>query len=313
MDSLFVSVLLVTWNRKNDILETIRSIYAQDYPHFEIVVVDNGSIDGTVESLRQEFPDIKSIALDKNVGISMGRNVGIAAAKGDIIFCLDSDASPAPDAISNLVKKFDAAPDIGVINSKIVNAYSKVMDGGPGWVYSEKQKEKQDTEFLSWNFSEGGAAIRKQVIDQVGPFWDRLFFGCEGQELALRVWDAGYKILYYPSSIVYHRASEQQRVANKERDYLFFRNTLYIYIARYPWWMFMLLTPLKIGAVFIRFAKRKYLSLAFKALREVWDGLPLLLKERKPIKNDTARMYLKLLTEQGPLSWNLVSWFKYKA
>jgi GT2 family glycosyltransferase len=246
------------------------------------------------------------------MGISAGRNAGIAAAAGEIIFCLDSDATLGANSLQNMVDKFQADPKIGVINSKIVNAFSGVLDGGPGWAYSEKQKSMQDAEFLSWTFSEGGAAIRKEVFERVGLFWERLFFGCEGQDFALRVWDAGYQVVYFPSSIVFHRASEHKRVANRERETQFFRNTLYIYLVRYPWWMLAFMAPLKIGAVKLRFAKRGYLPAAFKVLWEVMQKLPVLLKERKPVKSSTARLYLKLLRQQGPLSWDVVSWLKFK-
>ncbi len=308
-----VSVLIVTWNRREDVLETVQSVYDQAYPSFEVIVVDNGSTDGTVEAVRQAFSAVRLVALDRNMGISSGRNAGIRVARGDFIFCLDSDASPDPDAISNLVRKFQAEPQVGVINSKIVNAYTNTLDNGPGWVYTEKQKAKQDTEFLSFNFSEGGAAVRKAVFDQVGPFWDLLFFGCEGQELSLRVWDAGYKVLYYPKAIVYHRASPQARVADAERDYLFFRNSLYIYIARYPWWVLLWYAPLKTAVALVRSSKRGYLRRILRALLDVLRQLPVLLEERRPIRSETARLILKMQRQHGPLSWDLVSWFKYKA
>jgi glycosyltransferase involved in cell wall biosynthesis len=156
MDIPLVSVLIVTWNRKEDVLETVRSVYEQEYRNFEIVVVDNGSSDGTVENVRQVFPVVKVVALDRNMGISSGRNAGIRVARGDIIFCLDSDASLAPDTLTNLVLRFQAEPELGVINSKIINAYTRELDRGPGWVYTEKHKANQDVEFPSWNFSEGG-------------------------------------------------------------------------------------------------------------------------------------------------------------
>jgi GT2 family glycosyltransferase len=212
----------------------------------------------------------------------------------------------------NLAHKFQAEPDIGVINSKIVNAFTRRLDQGPGWSYSEKQKADQDQEFLSWSFSEGGAAIRKQVFDQVGLFWEPLFFGCEGQEFSLRTWDAGFKVLYYPKSIVYHRASPQQRVEEKDRDFLFLRNTLYIYIVRYPLWMLAVLGPLKIGAVMVRSIRRRYLLDVLKVLFEVTKAMPMLLKHRKPICNQTAFFYLKLMRQNGPLSWELSSWIKHK-
>jgi hypothetical protein len=313
MEIPLVSVLVVTWNRKKDVLETVQSVYEQTYQNFEIIVVDNGSDDGTIDALRLFRPEVRIVTLDRNIGISAGRNAGIGIARGEIIFFLDSDASLDHNALTNLVRRFQADSDIGVINSKIVNAYTKQLDGGPGWAYSEEQKANQNVEFLSWSFSEGGAAIRKQVFDRVGLFWELLFFGCEGQELSLRVWDAGYKVLYYPESVVYHRASSQQRVAGKDRDFLFFRNSLYIYIVRYPFWMLILIGPLKIAAVMIRGAKRGYLLEVLRILSEVIRIIPLLLKHRKPIQNHTAFLYLKLQRQQGPLSWSLSSWLKHKA
>ena len=193
MELPLITVLIVTWNRKKDILETVQSIYEQAYQNFEIIVVDNSSNDGTVDTLCHVYPDVKIVPLDRNMGVSVGRNAGIAIAQGEIIFCLDSDASPGRDTLNNLVRKFQAEPRVGVINSKIVNAYTQTIDGGPGWVYSSKQKAQQYKEFLSFSFSETGAAIRKEVFDRVGLFWDFLFFGCEGQEFSLRVWDAGYE------------------------------------------------------------------------------------------------------------------------
>jgi GT2 family glycosyltransferase len=203
-----VSVIIVTWNRKEDVLETIQSIYDQTYPNYEVVVVDNASTDGTVAALRQAYPAVRIVALDQNVGASGGRNPGIVATRGEIIFLLDSDASLDCDALTNVVRKFQTEPDVGVIYCKIVNAYTKELDNiGCGWSFTEKDKADQNLEFLSYSFAEGGSALRKKVFDRVGLFWDLLFFGGEGEELSLRVWDAGYKILYYPAAIVYHRVS----------------------------------------------------------------------------------------------------------
>ena len=308
-----VSVLIVTWNRKDDVLETIQSVYEQAYRNIEIVVVDNGSTDGTVEAIQHSYPGARLVALDRNVGVSAGRNAGVAVARGEIIFCLDNDASPGHDTLLNLVHKFEARPEVGVINSKIVNAYTKELDGGPGWVYSEKQKVNQDNEFLSWSFSEGGAAIRKEVFDQAGPFWELLFFGCEGQEFSLRVWDAGYRILYYPKAIVYHRASPQARVAHGERDCLLFRNSLYIYVVRYPWWMMPWYAAGKVVAAMIRGARRGYLRQTVRALLAILPQLPVLLKQRRAIRFETARTYLRMQRQHGPLSWDLASWLKYKS
>jgi len=307
-----VSVVIVTWNRKQDVLETLQSIYDQTYHNFEIIVVDNGSTDGTLEALRQAFPAVRLVVLDHNMGAAIGRNAGIVVAEGEIVFCLDSDAAPEHNAMTNLVRRFQADPKIGVLNNKIVNAYTKRIDRIAGWIYTEKDKADQDLEFLSYSFSETGCAIRKEVFDKVGLFWELVFFGGEGLDFSLRVWDAGYKIVYFPEAVVYHRVSPHMRVAGARRDCLSLRETLYIYLVRYPWWMLLVFAPTKIAATSVRAIKRGYLRQVVRTLFDVVQILPDLLELRHPISNRTARYYLKLQREHGPLSWDLSSWLKYK-
>ena len=307
-----VTILIITWNRKNDILETIRSIHEQSYQNFEIVIVDNGSTDGTVEAIRQAYTQVRLIKLDRNTGTTIGRNAGINVARGDIIFFLDSDAYPASETLMSIVLRFLDDPRLGVINSKIINAYTKEIDHTAGWVYTERNKADQDKEFLSFSFSEGGCAIRKEVFDRVGLFWEMLFFGGEGLDYSMRVWDAGYKIIYYPKAIVYHRVSPQMRAAGGQRDCLALKESLYTYLVRYPWWLLFFFALLKTGATLVRATRQRYLQHAFTALLDVLRQLPCLWSQRHPISNQTARYYLKLQREHGPLAWDLFSWLKYK-
>lgn len=312
MDTPLVTVLIVTWNRKEDTLETIRSVREQSYQNLEIIVVDNGSTDRTAEAIRQACPEVRLVALDRNMGAASGRNAGIAVANGDIIFCLDSDASPGSETLRNIVRRFQPDPKLGVINSKIVNAYTQEIDYTAGWAYTERDKADQDSEFLSFSFSEGGCAIRKEVFERVGLFWDFLFFGGEGLDYSARVWDAGYKIIYYPEAIVYHRVSPQMRTAGARRDCLSLTETLYVYLVRYPWWMLFIFGPLKIAAVFVRATRHGYLRQMLTALLDVVMELPSLWKQRRPISNRTARYSFGLQREHGPLAWDLGSWLKYK-
>ena len=309
---ILVSVIIITWNRKEDVLETVKSVYEQDYSNFEIIVVDNGSDDGTVDAITKTCPDVRLIPFTYNKGVSHARNAGISIARGEIMLFLDSDASPARDAVVNIVKKMKAEPQIGVINSKIVNAYTGKIDNIAGWVYSENDKASQDMEFLSFSFSEGGCVIRKEVFDKIGLFWERLFFGYEGMEFSLRVLDAGYDILYYPSSLIYHRASPHSRIKGGDRDKLLFQSCLLVYLLRYPWWMFIIFMPLKSGATFLRSVRRGYFFQILGGMKEFILQSPSVIRERKPIQNKTALKYLELQRQHGSLKWDLITWIKYK-
>jgi hypothetical protein len=313
METPLISVIVVTWNRKEDVLETVQSVYNQAYQNVEIIVIDNASIDGTVDALRQAYPQVRLIALNRNAGATGGRNAGIAAARGSIVFILDSDASLGSQTLPRVVQKFQADPTLGIIGCKIVNLHSEGLDRDAGWIFTERDKPEFEMEFPSYSFSEGGAAIRKQVFDRVGPFWDLLFFGREGDDLSLRAWDAGYQVRYCPEAIVYHRASLRKRLVGGEREYYDLRNSLYIYLVRYPWWMLVGMLPLKIASSLVKGVRRDCLSQVVRALWDVERRLPFVWKLRRPIRNETARYYLKLQRQHGPLSWNLVSWLKYKA
>src|SRR5688572_3654895 len=148
-----VTVVIVTWNRKDDVLIAVQSIFEQVYRNFEVVVVDNGSQDGTVEALQQSFPTITLIPLTENKGVSAGRNIGIEASRGEIIFLLDSDASVASDTLTNVVRKFQTEAQIGILACKIINSYTMELCAS-GWIYSEKSKADQNKEFYSYSFCE---------------------------------------------------------------------------------------------------------------------------------------------------------------
>lgn len=307
-----VSVVIVTWNRKEEVGITVESVLDQLYERTEIVVVDNASTDGTVEMLRQQFPMVKIVELEENTGPTGGRNAGIAAARGEILFFLDSDASVGENTLARTVDKFKSDHQIGAVACKVVNAETRQLDNIAGWIFSEKDKVDQDEEFLSFSFSECGCAIRKEALKRTGGFWDYLFFGREGEELAIRIWDADYQIVYFPKAIVYHRVSPSKRVRGCDRLYYDLRNSLYIHVVRYTRGMLLRMTPLRIGAGMLRALRRRCTLRVIGAILEVFQSMPYLLKQRDPIREETARKYVDLQREHGPLNWDLRSWIRYK-
>lgn len=312
MEMPLVSVLIITWNRRDDVLAAVGSVYDQAYRNCEVIVVDNGSTDGTADALRQAYPAVKVVPLDRNTGVAEGRNAGIAVAKGEIIFILDSDASLDRETLGKIVAKFASEPAAGVIACKILNASTGGLDPHT-WIYTERAKADQDLAFASYSFCECAAGIRREVFDRAGLFWDLLFFGREGDDLSLRVWDAGYTVLYWPEAIAYHRVSPERRVTGCQRDYFDLRNSLWIYAVRYPWWMLAFFLPLRAGVGLVKGIRKGCAGEALRALRDAARPSDILRKQRRPIRNETARHYLRLLREHGALGWDLASWLRHKA
>src|SRR5690606_37509019 len=96
-----ISIQILNWNRAQETQRAIKSALNQTYKNTEIIVVDNGSDDNSVELTKENFPDIKIIQLDKNYGCAGGRNRGIPYCRGEYIFYLDNDGVLHEDAVAN--------------------------------------------------------------------------------------------------------------------------------------------------------------------------------------------------------------------
>lgn len=170
MNQPLISIVIVTWNRRDDLLETIQTVYDQPYQPFEIVVADNGSTDGIVEAVQQRFPAVQWVLLGQNLGVSAGRNAGVKAAHGSILLFLDSDASVSPQTLQALANAFDERPEVGVIACKVINAHTGEFDLIGGKIFAERDELIHERTFLSYAFSACGCAFRSNVFADVGGF-----------------------------------------------------------------------------------------------------------------------------------------------
>lgn len=305
-----ISVVIVTWNRRDEVMKTIQSVIDQDYSHYEIIIVDNGSEDNTVEALQLHYPQVKVIRLEENLGASGGRNPGIKAANGDILFLLDSDASLETRTLANIIDQFEKNKEISILSCKVLYEASREIDPN-AWLFTEPDLADQDLQFYSYSFSECAAAIHRSVFEKTGYFWDYLFYGREGEEFALRAWDADFTIQYFPQAVVLHRVSSEGRILTDKQLYYDLRNSLSIYITRYPLWLIMIIAPLKIATSLVKGIRYKNMKPIMSALWNVIMNLAFLLRERHPISNKTARRYIQIQRQHGRFRWTIGSWLKY--
>ena len=286
MNSPRVSVVIASWNRRDEIRETLTELRQQTYPDFEVIVVDNNSQDGSPELIEREFEDVRLIRLPRNSGVE-SRNIGIANARGEIVVIVDDDAILEKDWIEKAVNKFDREPQVAVLASRVLNYYTKEICD---WIYGKGVNTLASNEFQAFSFVGCGAAIRKSALDKVGLFPEEYFlYGDEG-DLSIRVIDLGYQIRYYPDLIAYHRVPvEQNMKKTKRRIYYSTRNTIWHYWKYYPLWVALIASLFSLRYNLKDAFRLPCSRLYCKAVVDAFAGIPKILKKRKPVRKETLR------------------------
>ena len=156
-----VSVLILTWNRKADLARAIRSVEQQTFQDIEIIVVDSASTDGTPEMLAEEFPQVQCIRLPYNMGVTGGRNMGIAGCSAELIYFLDDDAIFADEfVLEHIVEKFQQQPDMWALVCRLLDINGDIDRHNVRGV----DRPSDTDEVVVYNFLGGASCLRKTGI-----------------------------------------------------------------------------------------------------------------------------------------------------
>jgi len=243
-----VTVVVVNWNRWELLRACLRSLSEQSYRPFEVVLVDNGSTDGSAGKAELEFGGqlrLQVIRNQENRGFCAANNQGIAAARGQFIALLNNDAEADPEWLGALHAAF-ARPEVGMAASKILvwetpNRIDKVghliyWDGqnrGRGAGQPDTGQFDQEEEAL---WPDGCAAMyRKAMIDEIGGFDEDFFAYADDAELGLRARIAGWSCLYIPRAVVKHHRGATLGVMSPRRLELIERNRVLLAAKLFPW------------------------------------------------------------------------------
>ena len=279
-----VSFLVITYNRKDYLSDTLRRILEQDYQPIEVLIVDNNSTDGTDRVVKTSYnqPFIKYIRLSENVGVAKARNVAIKNATGHITITLDDDALIlGKDSTKKIVKKFESDKKIGVLAFKIVNnSTGKILTRE----FPHRNKSLDpDKEFETTYFIGAGHAIRKEVFDKVGPYMNS-FYGMEELDLSYRILDMGYKIIYFPEVTVIHKRTEKARITEEWEHMLV--NRMKMLYRNLPWRYVFTNMILWMGVALL---KTKKLHILFTAFRNFLRDFESIKHQRNVLRPETIR------------------------
>lgn len=198
-----VSYVIITMNRRQSVLDCLARIQEQVVPaRKEIILVDNGSTDGTATAVRSSFGDVILIASPKNLGVAGARNLGFRAARGDFVIFVDDDAQfKDEDATLRAVGMFRSDPSLAVLSFAIFDPTTGKPERA---AIPRSDKRFQTSTAEAAYFCGCGFAVRRSAMPETGPFWDQLFYSCEELDCSYYLVAQGLKIVSTSDIVIYH-------------------------------------------------------------------------------------------------------------
>ena len=281
-----VTVNILSFNRKDELRNTLLKVFEQDYKHIEVIVVDNASSDGSPEMVEKEFPAVNLIRLNKNIGIA-GWNEGFRIAKGKHVLVLDDDAYPDKRSIDLMVNEFENNENIGAIAIKVMNIYvdtgnTKILNG---WVPNSNENTTNNTVIMGCAFF-----IKKEIY--INDLFCKNYFLCAHEfPIILRLFISNYKIFFSPKIIAYHYNQLEYREPSKLRLFYHYRNMSNFVFYHFPKPLNIILF-LRISTLyFFKSFKHSWLKNYVKALFSI--NHPLILFSQDRLSADHAKRILE--------------------
>ena len=291
-----ISIVIVTYNSSRYIGYCLDSILTQDFEDYEIIIVDNASIDKTCEIIKKGYPDIILMENKKNLGVCAARNQAIDKATGMFILCLDPDVSLGTNFLQKIYEAVKDNTDIGASGSLILREDKKTIysagiypsflwrffDIGSGRIGEDRFKEKK----YVFGVSAAAALYRREALESVKQgmeyFDEDFFYFFEDVDISWRLRKKGWKILFDPEAVCFH-AGGRSRKKDRISQYLCMRNRYFLIMKNASWFDL----PRFIIVFFIYDLWRNLFMLItnsdnfFKALTETFESMPKMLKKRR--------------------------------
>jgi len=309
MSSPAVSVVIITRNRR-DALGVVLDRLA-DLPVDEILVVDNGSADGTGELVRSHGDRVRLLEPGENTGIA-GRNLGAREARGEFLLMLDDDAYPLPGAVEALVAALRANPRLAAAGALVrdVDGEGRVvkldeLGTFDWWLRAGHEGDPPPEGFPAFFFPEGASMLRRSAYLDVGGFFEPYFVFSSEIDLAARLFEAGWDVRYFPTAVVDHMKAPSGR-GDEAALYYRIRNHLWYLWLRFPAPVAARRTVGYLTFDLIESSYRGVPKAWARAVRDAWRLRESVRGERRPLPRavlrraelNRGRMHVRLLVGQ---------------
>lgn len=315
-NNITISVVIPNWNGAEVILDCLKSIVSQSHNPIEIIVVDNGSVDNSIELIKNNYPAVTIIRNKKNLGFAEAVNIGIRAAKAEYVFLFNNDAECAKNCLSELVKTATKQKS-DITQAVILTANGKLIDSVgdeystwglpyPG-LRNQPASRLPDADKAIFSASGGASLYKKSLFDEIGYFDNSFFAYYEDVDISMRAQLMGKKLYLSRKALVHHKMNYtanklpglSREMAIKNSIYLFWKNLPYPLILKvFP--VFLYTNGRMTGAALTKGHPIK----AIKAHLVALAHLPSIIIKRRHIqstKKISSAEFEKMLSKQNPL------------
>lgn len=294
-----VAVVVLNWNGFAISDDCIKSLFEVSYTSFDIILVDNGSQDGSGRQLKEKHPQVILLQSPVNAGYAGGNNLGLeyAAAHGyDYVMLLNNDTFVAPGFMEPLVNYMDQHTDVGAAQPIIYFNHDRKLLWNAGSFYNKffgypytiglhrklkpAYEQVRDVDWIT------GCAffIRTSVLQKSGLLADNMFLYCEDVDLSFRIKALGYRLVYLPASVIFHIAGVSGKAKEKTKEgsilpeihYYNQRNRIWLLKECTPWYFWptvLLANTAYVSAMLLYFLLRGRIQKFRAVLRAVKDGI----------------------------------------
>ncbi len=315
-----ISVIIVNWNGRHLLPECLESLRRQTFRDFETIFVDNGSTDDSVKYVKENFPEVKLVALSENLGFTGGNIAGYEHARGDLIVLLNNDTEAHPLWLEEIHKGSRQFPDAGSFASKMLyfNHRDKIENCGfqLGTAGTTADLGRDEADGPHWCVPRevfgacgGAVAYRRSMLNDIGFLDPDFFMVYEDVDLGFRARLRGYRCIYVPAAIVFHRYRASLGTHPAHQVFYSQRNIEFVYLKNMPGGLILrsvLQRFLYEAGAAIYFARRGSGAAFLRSKFEALKHFPRIIKKRREIQRRKTLNNSELLRLMEPnlgLKW----------
>lgn len=314
------SVIVLNWNGKHFLETCLAALRRQTFRDFETVLVDNGSEDGSAEYVRTQFPEVRLIALNRNLGFAGGNIAGYEQARGELIVLLNNDTEADPRWLEEMHKASLDFPASGSFASKMLyfDERNRIDNCGFGLTAAGLSVDlgRGELDGPAWAQARqvfggcaGAVAYRRSMLQDIGFLDPDFFMTYEDVDLSFRAQLRGYQCSFVPGAIVYHRYRATMTKYPARQTFFSQRNIEFVYLKNMPFLLMLRSIPQRLAYELGGAAYFFKLGVGSAFLKAKWDAvrqIPSALRKRRKVQN------ARLLTNAQLRAAMQNNWFRSK-